>query len=298
MSNKSWRHHYLPQFYLNGFTNESGSFKIYDVENKRFIKKGKDFHPIQYFFEKNANTITINKTQESNDKLEDWYSKNDNSIAETFAKVNAFGAKNLIDKDIAKLEYFIGSLYWRIPTNFNNLRKLVATKKLRELGIVIRDDLGNIRDDSYLENEFKSNEIEAFTKFIKIYYPAIGYYENTMNNVEANVITFIGELPSICSDNPILIQNPTSFRVYRDEYIFPLDNKHIFFRGCIKPILNTIKIDIDILTMKQAKKYISCTNVQYLELLESAFQQEYKTIENLREHIFSEIFPRPCGYVI
>ena len=290
MSNNSWRHHYIPQFYLNGFTNEYGSFKIYDVENKRFIKNGQDFHPSQYFFEENANTITISKTQESNDKLEDWYSKDDNRIAEVFARINTFSTKNLIDKDIAKLEYFIGGLYWRIPTNFNNLCKLVATKKLKELGIVIRDDLGNIRDDSYLENEFKSNEIEAFTKFIKIYYPAIGYYENIMNNVEANIITFIGELPSICSDNPILILNPSSFRVYRDEYIFPLDNKHVFFRGQLKPFLNTLKYEIDILTMKQATKYVSCTDISYLDFLENIFKEKYKTIQNLREHLFNEVF--------
>ena len=43
--NISSRHHYIPQFYLRGFTNESGNFKIYDVQQKRFIKNGKDFYP-------------------------------------------------------------------------------------------------------------------------------------------------------------------------------------------------------------------------------------------------------------
>lgn len=290
MANESWRHHYIPQFYLKGFTTESGCFKIFDVESNRFIKNGKDFYPESYFFEKNANKITIKETNKSNDKLEKWYSKDDDSIAEIFTKIKNFGKEILVDNDIVKLEYFIGALYWRIPANFEKLCNLVKTKKLRELGIVVRDDKGNIRDDSYLEKEFKANEFEAFTKFIKIYYPAIGYFENTMTNVEPNIIKFIGELPSICSDNPILILNPTSFRVYRDEYIFPLDNKHVFFRGQIKPFLNTLKYEIDILTMKQATKYVSCTDILYLEFLENRFQEEYKTIQKLREYIQSEIF--------
>jgi hypothetical protein len=42
--------------------------------------------------------------------------------------------------------------------------------------------------------------------------------------------------------------------------------------------------------MKQATKYVSCTDSSYLEFLENIFQEKYKTIQKLREYIFREIF--------
>ena len=290
MANNSWRHHYIPQFYLNEFTNDSGSFKIYDVENKRFIKNGKEFHPESFFFEENANTFLIKETQETNDDLEHWYSKIDNTIAEIFTKIRISGRKGLIDLDIAKIEYFIGLLYWRIPINYEKLCELVKTKQIKELGLVIKNDKGEVQDNTEIEKKLKTDEIDFLTKFFKFNYPSIGYYEITMKHVEANLITFTNGLPSICSDNPILVLNPKDFRVYRDEYIFPLNNKLIFFRGNVKPVLQTIKIEIDILTMKQANKYVSCTDLSYLGMLENVFQQKYRTIEKLREYLFNEIF--------
>jgi len=290
MSYDSRRHHYIPQFYLNEFTNESGSFKIYDIENNRFIKNGKDFYPQSYFFEEHANTFTIKETQETNDELEQWYSEIDNSIGKIFTKIRTLGRQGLIDLDIAKIEYFIGLLYWRIPVNYDRLCELVKTKQIKELGLVIKNENGEIQSNTEIENKLKTYEIDLFTKFIKFYYPSIGYYEITMKHVEANLITFTNGLPSICSDNPILVLNPEDFRVYKHEYIFPLNNKLVFFRGNVKPILQTIKIEIDILTMKQATKYVSCTDMSYLEMLENVFQQRYRTVERLRDYLFNEVF--------
>jgi len=57
MKKISWRHHYLPVFYLKGFTNENKKFLIFDKEQNRFIKNGKEFSPSSYFFKKDANTF-------------------------------------------------------------------------------------------------------------------------------------------------------------------------------------------------------------------------------------------------
>lgn len=80
MQNISWRHHYLPVFYLEGFTNEENRFKIYDVQNQSFIKDGKEFSPKSYFFEKDSNTMT--KDGIKDDFLEKrFYSDMDSKIA-------------------------------------------------------------------------------------------------------------------------------------------------------------------------------------------------------------------------
>lgn len=290
MKKISWRHHYIPKFYLNEFTTNTGSFKIYDVETKQFLKNGKDFFPKAYFFEENANTMNFNRTKESNDSLEQWYAKIDDDISNLYTKIRTFGEDSLVDMDIAKLEYFIGLLYWRIPINFDRVCQLVKTKKLAELGMVFTDKDGKLIEDIELEKKFKGDEMSAFTKFIKLYYPMIGYAENLMKDIPVDVITFLGELPSVCSDNPILVLNPTEFRVYRDEYIFPINNKLVLFRGNAKPFLNTLKHEIDMLTIKQAKKYVSCTDMAYIDFLENIFQEKYKSIEKLRDYLFNEIF--------
>ncbi len=52
----SQKHHYLPEFYLKGFTNEAGQFSIYDYEQKR-IKKNL-FYPSTHFFD-NRNLVDV-----------------------------------------------------------------------------------------------------------------------------------------------------------------------------------------------------------------------------------------------
>ena len=82
MKETSWRHHYIPQFYLKGFLNENGKFKIYNIIDEIFIQKGKDFSPKSYFFEKDANTVVIGN--EKDDFLESLYSQTDNSNSKLF----------------------------------------------------------------------------------------------------------------------------------------------------------------------------------------------------------------------
>ena len=52
---ESWRHHYLPQFYIKGFCDESGTITVYNKQYKKFEKKS----PKYIFFEANRNTFLM-----------------------------------------------------------------------------------------------------------------------------------------------------------------------------------------------------------------------------------------------
>jgi len=51
----SWRHHYIPQFYLKGFTDENNRIEIYDLSTDRIKSKG-PFSTKSHFFEEGRNS--------------------------------------------------------------------------------------------------------------------------------------------------------------------------------------------------------------------------------------------------
>lgn len=290
MNQKSWRHHYIPQFYLNGFTSPEGKFKIFDVQKNRFIKNGKDFSPEAYFFEKDGNTMEFNGDE--TDFLEASYARTDNRIAEIFNRINASTAEdkyNVTDHDLATLQHFIGVMYWRIPVNFDEVKDIVNRKKLKALGLVLKNKVTDeIIDDPLFEEKLKSNP--NLFKFMKSHFADISYPELFDCKAPLHILPFPPGLPSICSDNPIVCKNPKTFRVYTDDLIFPINSTKLFVRGTwSKDFYSSIKVAIDLLIFKQAKQYVSCTDERYIDQLHNMFEQKYKSLDSVRAHIFHAI---------
>src|ERR1700749_3785931 len=108
------RHHYLPQFYLKGFTNNQGKFLIYSVANGLFKGHGKLFPPASHFFLPDDNIVPTEGLPD--DYLESIYSVNESRYARILKKIKAvdqdFGLNN---EDVVWLNYFAGELFWRVP---------------------------------------------------------------------------------------------------------------------------------------------------------------------------------------
>jgi len=285
----SWRHHYIPQFYLNGFTS-NGKFKIYDVQEKTFIKNGIDFSPRSYFFEKDSNTL-FNDEGEGTDFIEDVYKELDGKVAEVFNRINNASSENqynINDNDIALLQYFIGLMYWRVPSNFHKIEKMVSEKELKSLGLILRNDKGEQVFDAEIESKIKNNP--SFCNPMKFLIASISYTELFKCKTPLHISPFPKGFPFICSDNPIICRNPDTFRVYSDDFIFPLNSTLIFTRGQkIIDYRSTLKVEIDLLTYKQAKKYVSYTDIRYIQMLDSLFENSYKNLDDLRFSIFRQL---------
>ena len=179
-------------------------------------------------------------------------------------------------------------MYWRIPSNYDEIKYLIDRKKLKELGLIIKNKEGGTVEDSQVEKRLKTDI--NFFKAMKLWFPSISYPEIFDCSTPLHIMDFPEGLPSICSDNPIICRNPDTFRVYTDDFIFPLNSTKIFIRGQkLIDFMSTVKIEIDLLILKQARKYVSCTDERYIDELNKLYVQKYKNLDNLRQSIFKQI---------
>lgn len=288
MSNSSWRHHYIPQFYLKGFTSKEGTFKIFDVNKDRFIKNGKSFSPESYFYDIDANSVITEN--EKSDFIENAYMRFDNMASSILSKIGSSNSSEnfkIIDSDIAMLQYFIGLMYWRIPTNQDSLRDKLEKRRFRELGLKIMKD-NEVIDD--IDFEMEMNRNPNFVKFMRFLLPSYTYQETFDCKTPMHIVALKEGGPLVCSDNPIICMDPSTFNVYTSDFIFPLNGTRLFIRGeSLNEFDNMIKIQIDMLIFKQAIKYVSCTDDRYLTDLDRHFNKYYKNVGQLREKIMKQI---------
>jgi hypothetical protein len=295
MSNISWRHHYIPEFYLKGFVNENGTFKIFDVERQEFVKDGKDFTPKTHFFEIDGNTIYTENGPD--DFIETkFYSRSDNRIAEIFNRINdatpetRFG---LSEEDMPALQHFVSILFWRLPTNYDQIKYLLRTKELHELGLLLKSkETNEIVKDEEFENKVRNDP--NFFKALKHYLPYITYPRLLDCRTPLTIQTFPEQLPALCSDNPVIFMESNLPDIYYDDLILPLTHTHVFIRGnkIREDVLTTIKIDIDLIVLKQAKKYVSCTDTKYIELLNKYYSSNFDSLTELKRKVFDTLIEK------
>lgn len=287
MNNISWRHHYLPEFYLKGFTNVEGKFKIFDVTRQTFIRDGKDFSTGSYFFEEDGNTVVTDKGED--DFIETRFAEVDNRIAELFNKVRSampgtrFG---LTEEDMPALQHFLSVLFWRLPSNYDQIKKLITERELHEFGLLIKTkDTGEVVRDEDLENNIRRDP--NFFKALKLLLPYLTFKRLLECTTPLTIQSFPEQLPAICSDNPIIFRSSTP-DIYFDDVILPLTHTQVFIRGnkVNDQITGDIKVLIDQIILKQANKYVSCTDMKYVNMLNELNKKPGRTIEVLKDHLF------------
>jgi hypothetical protein len=291
MNNLSWRHHYIPEFYLRGFTNGNGFFKIFDVQRELFLKSGKDFSPESFFFEKNANTV-YTKTG-ADDFLESkFYSRDDHRIAQVFNLIKSNTVKNrfgLTEEHMPLLQHFVSIMYWRLPTNYSQVKYLLETRDLHELGLLLMSKTTGkpVRDDQF-ENRIKTDQ--NFFKAIRHLLPYITYKKLLDCRTPLHIQPFPEQFPAICSDNPLIFQKTDFPDVYFDDFIFPLTHNLVFIRGQLNENFSPLtKIDVDLITLKQAKKYVSCTDENYISFLNKYYSDNFGSLEEVKVKVFRSL---------
>ncbi|WP_026953650.1 hypothetical protein [Algoriphagus vanfongensis] len=179
-------------------------------------------------------------------------------------------------------------MYWRIPTNYDEIKNIVERKRFKEIGLKIVNQKGDVINDQEIEQRLKNDD--NFFKAMKFHFPSISYPDIFNCETHLHIVSLPKGLPSICSDNPIICRSPETFRVYNDDFIFPLTPTTLFIRGeNLIDFMSTVKVEIDLLTFKQSKKYVSCTDENYIRELERMSQQNNYNLKNLRSSIFRQI---------
>ena len=134
----SKRHHYIPQFYLKGFTNELGEYYLFDKE-KNEIRKSK---PINSFFENKRNMAFVK--DEEFVLLEDMYARYDGRTAQYIDELKNMTKQNFTLKPdtLAYLKIFIPQLFGRIPINDVILDVLIDNSSFKEMRFDFLDKVG------------------------------------------------------------------------------------------------------------------------------------------------------------
>lgn len=281
MDNISWRHHYLPVFYLKGFS-KNGKIKVYDVTKKTFVQGGKEFSPKAYFFEKDGNTVR-GLDSEKNDSIEKFYADFDSKMAEIITRINSSNDCNryhVTEDDMPIINHFVSLMYWRLPHKKEELMNIITNNDLSTLGLNIFNPNGTI-------NEIQSKKIkndESFPVIYKIFTSFMDSIRGFNCRTPYRISEKYYELPYLCSDNPVIFEKDKYPNVYEDDYIFPLSGTKIFTKA-LKPE-NVNPIMVDILLYKQAKKYVTCTDERYIEMLDTCFNMHNMTVEEYKVECF------------
>lgn len=285
--NQSQKHHFLPIFYLKGFTEKNGQFKIFNVHRKEFKQKGKYFYPSTHFYILKDNTITTDFGED--DFMEKLYEKVDNGFAKILQKISVNNYENRFgvnENDIFYINKFVSQIYWRSPYNKNTLQDYIKKYKLKQLGLKIIDKDGNHNEK--LSEKFK-NEPE-FYKVYKLYNSLLDSIRGFNCRTQYHIFNRPKELPSICSDFPIIFNKNSAIKVYEDDYIFPLSQNRIFVkRNLTQKFNHQLHYLIDLILLKQSVNYFATSNEKYVEFLIELDKNNNYTIEKYKEILFNEM---------
>lgn len=216
---QSQKHHFLPVFYLKGFTNENEQFKIFNIKTKNFKQKGKLFYPASHFYILKDNTITTDFGE--SDFMEKLYEKVDSSFAKILQAINTNSYENrfgVSEKDMPYINNFVSQIYWRSPYCKQILKDYIERHTHKQLGFKINNQDGIYNEK--LSTDLKN--IPEFYKAYKLYNSLLDPIRGLNCDIQYHIFGRPKELPSICSDFPIIFKTTNNIKVYEDDYIFPL----------------------------------------------------------------------------
>ncbi|MCV9386996.1 DUF4238 domain-containing protein [Reichenbachiella ulvae] len=286
MNKISSRHHYLPQFYLKGFTEDDGKFSVFDLKQGRL--KNRRLFPKQVFFEQHRNTFFLG--DDATDFLEsEIYQMFDNKNSKHLEKIVQTSHQSKMElNDFQFLHYFITNLFWRIPRTDELVKQIFKSSTHKDLGFQLVD-----KKTGQVDKE-KSDIILESPEFRETYRSSMATVEFHDWDMKTNrknwVIGYSAKknTPHICADNPIVTRNDNSTKLFESELIFPISkDKLLFYTNHeikLREIAPEFRLKVDTVIMGQSQIMAIGTNSDYLKQL-FEFTKTIK-LKELKEELF------------
>ena len=139
----SSRHHYIPQFLLNGFVNSDKLLYIYDKQKDVILKKPRP--PKAVFFENERNTVDLDSSTKTSIIEDLIYTQIDNKTSEIIKKyqTDELSKIDFNTEDTATFLFFLITLFWRIPKTDYASNDIMERSNITANGIdpeVVRKD--------------------------------------------------------------------------------------------------------------------------------------------------------------
>lgn len=253
----STKHHYIPEFYLKGFTNAKSKFFIYDYSKSK-IKKG-EYSPSSHFFEKNRNTVE--HEGKTSDLTEQHYTYSENRHSKLLQKIQSSKLSKLNADELIILQEFVASIFWRIPSN----DQLYLEQYFQ--GPIAKSSHSLI---SKLIIPSEVNRIKNTPAFINSYRPAaagISVLRNRNSNFLDWKLIYLENSTRICSDNPIIFSKLKVKDPFDSDLLIPLTQCHLLLRTSKTKLelSEYIGMICDILIFRQGQNYCCCSDKNHLE---------------------------------
>lgn len=279
LSSKSTRHHYIPQFLIEGFTNNEGLVYVYDKQRNVILKK--PLAPKSIFFERNRNTVEILEGTNSS-FLEDIYSKIDTKASRI---IKCFQNEDITKIDItqeqaANFLFFLMTLFWRIP--FTDFAAQDVWERSEIISPLIDSEI--IRKDPFYQKMERAklfkHTIDQMSQFGK------------KGRISINIHEFSDDL-FVLSDNPIVFQRtPLQFKEFNDiDFLFAVNSRRVY-SSTEKKVTNINHLDalhFNMMSIHQSVRYAACSDIKLL--IESV--KLFKAFESYSyENLIGEWFKR------
>lgn len=280
----SVKHHYLPQFYLKGFTDESGKFAIYDYSTNRI--KANLQTPSSHFFSLERNTIQFNN--QKSDMIEQLYSIIDSKHAKVINLIQETNsAISLKIEDASLLQEFISYLFWRLPVNDALYEEELKNNPIyKKTFKIIHKETGEEASD---EKRAEIMESEAMVKAVRAFVSSVSQSASIEHINKGNWVMAHAHYGfRLCSDNPIIFKKTGVKNVFEDDFIFPISKHHILIRTLgdlnIEQAPPSFNYILDMMVYKQGTIYCCCSKREYLErIIKDA--KEFQ-MEDIRKMLF------------
>lgn len=271
----SSNHHYIPKFYLKGFTNPSGKLFVYDKQTNRI----RQTTPAGAFYEKHGNKGYIQNPETGErhwtDLAERLFGGMETSLAGalaiirgTDATINAMATPAVVDA-IKQLIHF---LFWRTPVNRDKLDAILHTYSFKDFGFGIFNEKGT--RDPNVEKLMTTIDLwrkcspamlasaRSFSRYHQdnnthwcIYYQAMNHY--------------------LVTDNPVLLRSYADPSSMEDELFFPLAGDQLAIAGAAPKKDRAdpkVREQLDVLFFQQAAGYVASSKKEYLSHIADAVQ--------------------------
>lgn len=234
--NLSWRHHYVPKFYLKGFTNEDGFFHLFNKEKGEIEPNPKS--PESYFFERDRNTFRL-PHGELDDFIESsFYKQLDNVSKYAFEKLRNEGIQSINDnaQALSTILLFVNGIFYRIPKYDAFHNNEIANGSTKYFLPIYKGNHEDISREYYEEHKDEPLYRYACRFFLSLH----GIIPVGTELDKWSVFELPAENPRlvfITGDCPIVLNDERLYNTGQEIVLVPLTKKHFAVRNNV-PLRN------------------------------------------------------------
>lgn len=252
----SSRHHYIPQFLINGFVNSNGLLYIYDKQKDKILHKQRP--PKSIFYENDRNTLELDENTKTS-IIEDLLYKEIDDRSSKVVKLYQTSELSKVDfniEDNSTFLFFLISLFWRIPKTDYAANNLIDRSEITtESG-----DPEILRNDPTFRKINRAGLFKHHISEMKNFGEKGTKWLNIHQN--ENPVYVIGDYPILFKKQPSL------FSAFNDTDILVAVSSTRIYSSTIEPLNNFSERNsfrYNACIIDQSVNYVACGDIKILE---------------------------------